>query len=50
VSTTISSAITNILDSNTDIFVETGSSWFYGAKLKLPKGCRFNISMKYVLT
>jgi len=47
ISTTISSAITNILDSNTDIFVETGSSWFYGAKLKLPKGCRFNISMKY---
>jgi len=47
ISKNISSSITEILDSNTDIFVETGSSWFYGAELKLPKGCRFNISMKY---
>lgn len=43
----LSLSITDILDSNTDVFVETGSSWFYGAGLKLPKGCRFNISSKY---
>jgi TPP-dependent 2-oxoacid decarboxylase len=47
ISNTISSSINNILNSDIDIFVETGSSWFYGSELKLPKGCRYNISMKY---
>lgn len=47
VSHKISTAIQGILDSNTDIFVETGSSWFYGAKMTLPTGCRYNISIKY---
>lgn len=47
ISKTISYSIEDVLNSNTDIFVETGSSWFYGAHIKLPKGCRYNVSMKY---
>lgn len=47
VSHKITSSIQEILDSNTDIFVETGSSWFYGVKMTLPAGCRYNISIKY---
>jgi len=43
----ISSCISKNLNSHTDIFVETGSSWFYGSELKLPPGCRFNISIRY---
>jgi len=43
----LSSTIENNLNSNTDIFVETGSSWYYGSQIKLPYGCRYNISMKY---
>jgi TPP-dependent 2-oxoacid decarboxylase len=46
-SKTVSSSIQDELNSNTDIFVETGSSWFYGARMKLPKECRYNISIKY---
>ena len=46
-SKTITSSIQDELNSNTDIFVDTGSSWFYGAYLKLPKECRYNISIKY---
>jgi len=43
----VSSSISEVLNDNTDLFVETGSSWFYGARTKMPKGCRFNISIKY---
>lgn len=46
-SKTISGCISDNLNSNTDVFVETGSSWFYGSELKLPIGCRFNISIRY---
>ena len=47
VSKTFISSVQSIINANSDIFVETGSSWFYGAHLKLPKGCRYNISIKY---
>jgi TPP-dependent 2-oxoacid decarboxylase len=47
ISKKISQSIEEVLNSNNDIFVETGSSWFYGATIKLPKGCRYNISIKY---
>ena len=43
----ISSSVQDELTSNTDVFVDTGSSWFYGACMKLPKECRYNISIKY---
>jgi TPP-dependent 2-oxoacid decarboxylase len=43
----ISKIITNNMTNNTDLFVETGSSWFYGSQVKLPKGSRYNISIKY---
>lgn len=43
----ISYSIQDVLNSNTDLFVETGSSWYQSALIKLPQGCRFNISMKY---
>jgi pyruvate decarboxylase len=43
----ISSSLQDELTSNTDVFVDTGSSWFYGARMKLPSKCRYNISIKY---
>ena len=43
----ISSSVQDELNSNTDVFVDTGSSWFYGARMKLPSKCRYNISIKY---
>jgi pyruvate decarboxylase len=46
-SRTIVNALENNIHENIDIFVETGSSWFYGCELKLPKGCRYNISIRY---
>lgn len=47
ISKTFISSVQDILDANCDIFAETGSSWFYGVHLKLPTGCRYNISIKY---
>jgi len=47
ISKIIIKSIENNINMNTDIFVETGSSWFYGVELKLPTGCKFNISIKY---
>ena len=43
----ISKLITKNITPTTDIFVETGSSWFYGSQVKLPKGARYNISIRY---
>jgi TPP-dependent 2-oxoacid decarboxylase len=43
----ISKIISNNMTLNTDLFVETGSSWFYGSQVKLPKGARYNISIRY---
>jgi thiamine pyrophosphate-dependent acetolactate synthase large subunit-like protein len=43
----ISKIITKNITPTTDLFVETGSSWFYGSQVKLPKGARYNISIRY---
>jgi TPP-dependent 2-oxoacid decarboxylase len=43
----ISKIITKNMTPMTDLFVETGSSWFYGSQVKLPKGARYNISIRY---
>lgn len=43
----ISKILTNNITCSTDLFIETGSSWFYGSQIKLPKGSRYNISMNY---
>ena len=43
----ISHVLTKAINPQTDFFVETGSSWFYGSQVKLPKGARYNISMRY---
>ena len=37
----------NLGNKDIDIFVETGSSWFYGSDLKIPEGYNYNMSMKY---
>lgn len=43
----ISSSFTNTITPTTDLFIETGSSWFYGSQIKLPKGTKYHISMNY---
>ncbi|MEA3410660.1 MAG: thiamine pyrophosphate-binding protein [Pseudomonadota bacterium] len=41
------SRIEGMLDDRTTLIAETGDSWFNGMRLKLPRGCRFEIQMQY---
>ncbi len=41
------SQIEGMLDEKTSVIAETGDSWFNGMRMKLPKGCRFEIQMQY---
>ncbi len=36
-----------MLTPNCTVIAETGDSWFYGMRLKLPEGARFEIQMQY---
>ena len=38
--------VQSLLDGRTALLVETGDSWFNGLKLRLPRGCRFEIQFQ----
>lgn len=39
--------VQSLLTDNMAVFTETGDSWFWGQKLKLPKGCKYEFQMQY---
>ena len=41
------SNIEGMLGPKTTLITETGDSWFNGMRMKLPKGCQFEIQMQY---
>ncbi len=41
------SQIEGMLDEKTSLVTETGDSWFNAMRMKLPKGCSFEIQMQY---
>ena len=40
-------SIEQMLDGQSSLIIETGDSWFNGARLHLPKGCTYEFQMQY---